>query len=696
MPLSQDDLRLWKRRLATDLAAQAHWHPRWKNAIRLFDTTYWDDLKAANPEIVEVNYSTTFITTLVSAVFARAPKWRIEAKRPGRFYQFAETMQVLMEQFKEEARLKDLAIRCVVDAATCNIGWLEQGFFASVQQPIPAPETGTDEPGMLRRMGALFKQLTEAQGEPEPSATGELHQQKRPGSFYLVRRSPWDVIKPADCYEYESLPYLWVRERMTFGDFQRRKDLIHQDRLGVLALKPGMRKLDTIRTSPYTSEAVYNPKAPGSVNGRDPDRPVELFTCWDRRENQVFTISETSDAPHKDPQEWPYFAEGFPAKPLQFNYVPEIPDEADNFYGFSDLDPIEAQVLEKSDLRSQQKSIRSRAIVKVFVQQGSSTESTLAKLQSPDIEVIAVPNIQSMVVSPPIQMPPAVLQYEERIDSDLSRDSNMNLLIADANQLGKVDRATVANYAQQSTTSKTGYKVDRIESWVKEIGRYQVGLFWQFLSAEEVGERLGHLPTDQEWVPLPDRIDLAKRWVREELKLTTEAGSTKPLTVDVMERDGFMNSLAILQQFAPEILTAPVKRQMMATLVKKFNEPALEAIIMASMDQEEQQTALMENQLMLQGMLQVVSPHEDDQTHLMVHQQAMGHPIVAAHIQAHQVRMQERVMAQQSAGQGVRQKVAAPSAAEIGQGGGTRSMDIQGVSLRPSVSGQKAFSQSGG
>ena len=696
MPLSQDDLRLWKRRLSTDLAAQSQYHDRWKRAIRLFDTTYWDDLKAANPELVEVNYSTTFITTLVSAVFARAPKWRIEAKRPGRFYQFAETMQILMEQFKEEAKLKELAIRCVVDAATCNIGWLEAGYFSTMEQPIATPETGTDEPGMLRRMGALFKQLTQ-ELPPEPSQQGELHQQKRPGSFYLVRRSPWDVIKPAGCYEYESLPYLWVRERMTYEDFLKRPNLINQDRMGVLPLTQGMRKLsDRVRSSPYTSEAMFNPKAPtASVATHDPDRPVEIFYGWDRRENQVFAISQTADAPHQDPQDWPYLAEGFPQKPLQFNYVPEIPDEDDNFYGFSDLDPIESQVLEKSSLRTQQGVIRRRAIVKVFVQQNSATESTLSKLQSSDIEVIPVPNVTQLVVSQGISIPNAVLQYEDRIDSDLSRDSGMSLLLADAAQQAQITRATVANLASQSTSIKTGYKVDRIESWVKEIGRYQVGIFWQFLSPEEVGERLGRLPTPEEWVVLPDNVELAKHWVRDELKLSTEAGSTKPLTVDVLERGNFMNSLAIIQQVAPGIF-ASVQRQMVATLVKKFNEPALEAMVLAALDTEEQETAHMETQLLQQGMPQVVSPHDDHQTHLAIHQQAAQHPIVAAHIQAHQVRMQESALAQKSAGQGVRQKSAAPSAAEIGQGGATRGMDVQGVALRPSVSGQRAFTQSGG
>ena len=697
MPLAQDDLRLWKRRLSNDLNAQALHHDRWKRAIRLFDTTYWDDLKAANSELVEVNYSTTFITTLVSAVFARAPKWRIEAKRPGRFYKFAETMGVLMEQFKEEAKLKELAIRCVVDAATCNIGWMEVGYYASLEQSLPAPETGSDEPGMIRRMGMLFKQLTTEPQDEEPAERGELFQQKRPGSFYLVRRSPWDVIKPADAYEYESLPYLWVRERMTYGDFLKRPDLINQDRIGVLPIPPSMRKISgRVTTSPYMSEAMYNPKAPSaSLAGHDPDRPVEVFTCWDRRENHVFTISQTADAPHKEPQEWPYFAEGFPQKPLQFNYVPEIPDEEDNFYGFSDLDPIESQVMEKSSLRTQQGSIRRRAIVKVFVQQGSANESTLAKLQSPDIEVIPVPNITQIVISPPIQMPPAVLQYEDRIDSDLSRDSNMNILLADATQLGKIDRATVANYAQQSTASKSSYKVDRIESWVKELGRYQVGNFWQFLTADEVGERLGRLPTPEEWIALPDNVELAKRWVREELKLTTEAGSTKPLTVDVLERSNFMESLAIIQQVAPGIF-ASVQRQMVAVLVRKFNEPALEAIILSAMDQEEQETAMMENQLLQQGMLQVVSPHQDHQTHLVIHQQAAQHPVVAAHIQAHQVRIQEAAVAQKSVGQGVRQKAAAPSAAEVRQGGATRGMDLQGVSLRPKATGQRAFAESGG
>ena len=696
MPLSREDLQLWKRRLATDRSAQAQYHERWRRAIRLFDTTYWDELKAANPELVEVNYSTTFITTLVSAVFARAPKWHIEAKRPGRFYRFAETMAVLMEQFKEEAKLKDLAIRAVVDAATCNIGWIEQGFYGSTKQPLPGPETGQDEQGMMRRMGALLGQLTGKQ-PLEPAQQGELHQQKRPGSFYLFRRSPWDVIVPEGFYEYERLPYLIVRDRLTWGDFLARPDLINQERMGTIAIRQSMRKLDVIRTSPYTSEAVYNPKAAsGSLATRDPDRPVEIFTVWDRREDQVFTFSETSDAVHKEPEDWPYFAEGFPQQPLQFNYVPEIPDERDNFYGFSDIDPIFAQVMEKSELRTQQSSIRRRAIVKVFVQQGSATESQMAKVQSPDIEVIPVQNIQAIQVSQGVGIPPAVLQMEDIIDKDLSRDSGLALLLADSSQLAGVQRATVANIAQQTSTLKSSYRVDRIESWVKAIGRYQLGLFWQYLSVEEVGERLGRMPEAEEWIVLPEDLRLAKQWVRDELKLAVETGSTKPLTTDVLERDQYMNSLAILQQVDP-LLFQQIKRPAIAILAKKFNEPALEQLILAALDPQEQEAAQMENQLMAQGMPQVVGPHDDHQTHIAIHSQMAQHPIVAAHIQAHQVRLQELAGNQKTAGQGVRQKAAAPSAAEIGQGGATRGMDMQGaaMNLGPGSSGQAAFRESG-
>lgn len=696
MPLERDDLALWKRRISIDRTAQATYHDRWRRAIRLFDTTFWDDLKAANPELVEVNYSTTFITTLVSAVFARAPKWRIEAKRPGRFYRFAETMTILLEQFKEEAKLKELAIRAVVDAATCNIGWIEQGFYASSQQPLPGPETGEDQQGMLRRMSTLFRQLTDTQPDPEPAQRGELHEQKRPGRFYLVRRSPWDVLVPEGFYEYERLPYLIVRERLTWGDFVARPDLINQDRMGTLAARQTLRKLDQVRTSPYTAEAPYNPRASSGLRDRDPDRPVEIFTIWDRREQQVFTISESSDAPHKEPEPWPYFAEGFPQKPLQFNYVPEIPDERDNFYGFSDIDPIYAQVMEKSDLRTQQSSIRRRAIVKVFVQQGSSTETTLNKLQSPDIEIVPVPSIQQIQVSQGVGIPPAVLQMEDIIDKDLSRDSGLALLLADSGQLASVQRATVANIAQQTSTLKTGYKVDRIEAWVKEIGRYQVGLTWQYLSREEVGERLGHIPDEEEWIVLPTDVVLAKQWVRDELKLAVEAGSTKPLSTDVLERDQYMNSLAILQQVDP-LLFQQIKRPAIAILAKKFNEPVLEHLILAALDPQEQEAAQMENQLMAQGMPQVVGPHDEHQTHLAIHSQMAQHPIVAAHIQAHQVRMQELAGAQKTAGQGVRQKAAAPSAAEIGQGGATRGVDLQGAgaNLGPGSSGQAAFRQSG-
>lgn len=692
MPLSADDLALWKRRLFQDRAAQAPYHPRWKRAIRLFDTSYWDDLKRANPQIVEVNYSTTFITTLVSAVFARAPRWRITAKRPGRFFQFADTMQILLEQFKDEAKLKDLAMRCVVDVSTCNIAWLEAGFFPDVRHPIPEPETGQDEPSRMRRMEQLFRQLT-GRKEREPAQQGELHEQKRPGNFYLVRRSPWDVLIPAGHYEYERLPYLTVRERMTFGDFLANPRYQAKDRIGALAMSKVREQFPQMRTSPYTSEAAFNPKAPISPKHQDVDRPFELYTVWDRRENQVFSFSETSDAPHEQPTDWPYFAEGFPQKPLQFNYVPEIPDETDNFYGFSDLDPIEAQVLEKSDLRSQEAAIRRRALVKVFVQAGSATESGLAKLQSADIEVIPVQNIQAIQVSQPIQLPPAVLQYEGLIDQDLSRDTGLPLLMTAVQQLAKIERATVANEAGQTTTLKTVFKVDRIEAWLRELGLYQIGLFWQFLTPEEVGERIGRIPNELEWVPLPQDVRLAKQWVRNELYLKVEAGSTQPLQLSLAEQSNFMKALAIIQQIAPDTFAAS-RRDLVAALLKRFDEPDLEAIVKATFDETAKQEALQENQFLQMGFPQVVGRNDDHQTHDAIHAQAQQTPLVVAHRQAHLVRVQEMLQARKTAGQGVRQAASAPSAAEINQSGTTRPTDIEGVASRSRQIGQQAFTES--
>ena len=681
-------IRLWQRRWQTDRAAQAVHHPKWKRAIQLFDTSYWDALKADNPDVIEVNYSTTFITTLVSAVFARAPRWRIEAKRPGRFYEMAQTMQILMEQFKDEAKFKDLGLRCVVDAALCNIGWVEQGFFASIDQPMPEPETGEDESGLMRRMGQLFKQLT--QDTPEtPAQQGELHEQKVPGQFYLVRRNPWNVLKPVGCYEFESMPYLIVLEQLLWTDFLKNPRYKNQERYGSLLTPSYRQKISDANMRGNHPGSLYNERRPVGKQDRDPDRQIEIAHIWDRRSDSYFTISETCDEPHEEPIDWPYLGEGFPQKPLQFNYVPEVPDVDDNFYGFADLDPIMAQVLEKSDLRTQQNAIRKRAIVKVFVQSGSATESQLAKLASPDIEIIPVQNIQAINVSPPIQIPPAVLQVEDRIDSDLSRDSGMGILLADATQQAQIDRATVANIAQQTASVKSSYKVDRIEAWVKAIGLYQVGLFWQFLTRDEVGERLGKLPSPTAWISLPLDLQLARQWIAKELLLTVEAGSTKPMTADIVERDQYFKSCAIIQATSP-LLWKQIEKQALAIGVKKFNEPALEQLVLNAMDEETQQVALMENQLMLQGHPQVIDPHEDHEVHIKLHLPAGQHPIVAAHIQAHQIRLQELAQGQKTAGQGVRQENAAQSPAEMSQGGHPSGMDVQGAAMKSGSTASQA------
>jgi hypothetical protein len=64
-------------------------------------------------------------------------------------------------------------------------------------------------------------------------------------------------------------------------------------------------------------------------------------------------------------------------------------------------------------------------------------------------------------------------------------------------------------------------------------------------------------------------------------------------------------------------------------------------------------------------------------------------PISMAHVQAHMVRMQELAGDQKTTGQGVRQQAAAPSAAEIGQGGVTRGIDFQGTATKEAGRGSQ-------
>jgi len=672
MPMSRTNYQLWLKRIQDAEDFQAAQHSRWQKALALYSTKYWEDLGFSyswEDTIVPVNYATTFVSTLVSAIYARNPKMFTQARLP-RFVPFAQTMDKALERHWDENNLKEVMLEVLIDTVLCGIGWAEAGFMPASGELLPQRQEVQE--GFFGRIRQAVKAQL-GQEEKLPVQEGELIEQKQPGEFYTIRRSPYEVLVPRGFTNYWQFPYIILKERLLLEDFLANPRYQAKDQIGHGTPMPRSQG-ETMAGPKYTF---------GGSNGQPTDTQViDLYTPWDRRSQQVFTLSKLAQDPHVQPVQWPHYAEGFPVHPLRFNVVPNGRTES-NFYPFGDVDVIFGQILEKAKIRTQMVEHRRRASLAVFVQKGTATEDELRNYAGATgvLEIVPVTNVQAIQVSQAMAIPQAIFQTEQAINSDLDRDSGLQLILADLARTGQIERATVAQIAQGNANLKSGFRVDRLEGFAKRLARYQAGLMWQYADRFYIGDIIGQVPSEEEWPPLPDDPILARQRVRRELEVRLETGSTRPIQDDVLDREQFIRASAVFQATSPSLFKR-IEKQWMSELAKRFRIPSLEALILQAIDEREEQVAEQENQLLLKGAPQVVSETEDHEVHLTVHQKIKGQsPVGDGHIQAHKIKLQERLGSQRSAGQGVRQGSAAPSAAEVGRMGVPGMSDLQGQSM---------------
>lgn len=703
------DKALWIKRIDRDEAFQAERHDAWKTSRSLYDMTFWRargfSPSMVNETITPVNYIPTFVSTKVSMLYSRNPKIFVRSRRP-RYAPFAQTMEDLLERYWDEQHLKEVLLEIIRDTIIFGIGWAECGYFKTADT-LPERVVGDQEQpedAVKSQVDEFLNAVTGRTPKEEalPSEEGVLHEQQQPGQFYCLRRSPYDVLWPAGFHSYASLPYIILRDRMRMEDFLQHPGYSHKESVSPTRLpenKPNR-----------LQKVVYDIKQTFRGSPQVDSQVIDLYHIWDRRSMEVTTISKKGSDPHAGPDDWPYLTESFPAIPLMFNSLPDHPDHA-NAYPFSDVEPIIPQVLEKSNIRTAMVQHRKRANAVVFVQKGGTTESEVTNYAraSDAVDVVPVSNIAAIQMGPQISIPPAIFQTEQAINADLDRDSGLQLMLAELNRAAQIDKATVANIAQGNVAVKTGYGVDRVESFSKQIATMTVGLMWQYLTPKEVGEKLGMMPDAEAWPPLPTDLTLARQRVRYELELRIEAGSTRPIQDDVLDREQFLRYIRIFQAVSPGKF-AQVENEVLALMAKKFREPALEQMILSAINTNHAQVAQQENQLLMQGFPQIVREEDDHTAHIPVHAQAATSPMhklqadsmaqqgkqhpLDQHLLTHaQMSKQKQLVNQGHNQQSVKQQTDAPSATEIGRSGSPGFSDLagQGFNLR-----QGTGSESGG
>src|SRR3990167_10924474 len=214
-------------------------------------------------------------------------------------------------------------------------------------------------------------------------------------------------------------------------------------------------------------------------------------------------------------------------------------------------------------------------------------------------------------------LPPDVYNVDALIKQDLQMGTNMGQLMFQAQQGQRT--AAQANIAQSGLQLKASARVDAVEDFTVKVAKKIAYLLWNFYDREKISQIIGEQITPNMWLDLPDDSKERMRMIHSEMQFRIDAGATAPPKDETVERKQWLDAMSIISTIAPERLN---KEEAVKSIVKTFKYIKDINKIVISNDEGEMQAATQENQLMSQGMPQVVSPNENHQIHIQVHSQA--------------------------------------------------------------------------
>lgn len=254
------------------------------------------------------------------------------------------------------------------------------------------------------------------------------------------------------------------------------------------------------------------------VDGRFKDSPrsrfVEVFEIFirpspkERREGsrgKVVLLTFEQTKPLRPVSPWPYKAEGWPAKILEFNYVPE------SQFGLADIDTYKAVADQKNaivnlQLRNAQENSK---VWVAIAKDGLDGEEDLEVIKQGDQTIILF-NGESVagklaVASPSGQASGELYLIDQRIQRNLEDKTMLSDLKRGFLQSGEESAASV-KIRSAGASVRPSYRQDIMSDFLKESMSYLNQLNKQFFTVEEAVRITGSL--DVEWTENPTREDI--------------------------------------------------------------------------------------------------------------------------------------------------------------------------------------------
>lgn len=631
LPQGQTLVEFWRNRIRRAKSDREACEKDWQeNQDILNASDYVDEIfGAATPHIWE-NVQRQIMDVIIPSIVFKDPEFTATAEREED-ERTAKLAEINVNWATRATRLKDEAKAVVQDALTCSFGVLSVGWILDYKDV----RISVDENGI--------KYDDRSKSQPKSAVTQEklVGIGNRP---FTYRVSPFNFVRSRGSTSLANAG--WCAERI----FIRREDAEANPFFeNISKITSGA----TYRTSSYELapnkyvKNAFEQITPGQANADPDDDLLEIWAIWDKVNNEMLCISENCEVPVHAPDSWPYDLAG------RWSYVElSLTRLNDQPYPLPYLSVFKQQVKAQNMFSVYAMEHVARAGGKIAYNASAVDEADIEKYRNNDpIPCIAVkmgdPNAAFANIAGPALNPDIY-----RIKGMLQESINMSSHVGEFLRGGSTkELATQTSLRAESYSIVVDEMVDRVADALVEWA-YVIDLmsrkFIDRTQAINIAGASGH-----EWA----------RYSKHDLQgvyaYAMVPNSTRPLNKDVLIQQQ-TNAVNILGPFinpaSMQINGQELIRPLLLAL--RVNPDRVLAMERPPPPADPRE----ENMLLLEGGNPVVSPFENFEEHMALHQQQLqlvmqetdpDEPIIGAfqyHIQQTQnALMQAQINAQHEA-----------------------------------------------
>ena len=598
--MTEQEISVWHTRISKVIDFGSKRDEQRKQILKLYLSEFFGD-PTKDGEYSQVSFVYEYVKILIGGIYAKDPYIFVRAKS-GRRAKFAETMEMVINFYWRELKVKNKIKKAILDATLFSVGFTELGYLFLKER----------KDNLTIELEREFPELKEVKPLEEQGIFDETVKEDDCFVDYL---SSWDVYWPEGYNEIRDCPYLIAKKEMSLLD-------IHSN--------PMFKKVKFELVDGMNMKTT--PSNPQNFRFKDEVRPINmipdvkqdlenikitLYRVFDKRSRKRFVLAKNFIKDTLFERDWEYLPDGHTIFPLIFNPIPKT-NENSNSYPLSDIVPLLPQLRDLSKITSAMIRHVKRSGAVILVRKGTMTPTEITNIQtSKDLDVVEVESIGDEVIKA-VTMPGLGIDFyklREIILDDLFRASGFKQLLASA--LG-VETATESENIRAGSLIRQSEKIDIIEDYSQDVASYLAGLIWQYVQDKNrIAEIVGEEVSEDMWPSLPEDEQEARKIIQKEIYFEIEAGSTKPPKDESVERKQWQDLVSVIEATFPGRLRQDI---ILPQLLKKYDFKDIDQAIIG-FDEEEAQVAQQENQLLLQGIPIPVSPNQNHTIHLQIHVQ---------------------------------------------------------------------------